>query len=332
MIIEEYQHSSTETNSTSEELSLESHEAMTKGGEFKPKFTTGTTTRQKRSYEFLLGLVNNNSKFQVTNTEDDIRIPRRDKVFSGDLGAGELLLEMMVKIAAHPDQWEQVHSLLQKIDNDLMTSKKIISEMDTTSSEKSVTENNVESNKGIEINKKFSSDKEGKHSINKEMARQNKTKLNNTEVAQAELVELNDSYHKPKNISQKALKTNQWTYGIVTNVVPDSSVDQREDSFSRYQAQTKPMKSSFPRNFAYHRVTGNPLYHNNINNNPKAYIAVSVIAPKPINDRPTDEDLVLENELRELKPWTHNQNLKNMASIRSRWVIQSDKEKAAYTP
>lgn len=84
IIEEEYQQSSTEANSTLEELSLESHEAMTKGGEFKPKFTTATasttSTRQKRSYEFLLGLVNNNSKFQVTNTEDDMRIPRRDKV------------------------------------------------------------------------------------------------------------------------------------------------------------------------------------------------------------------------------------------------------------
>lgn len=84
IIEEEYQPSSAETNSTSEELSFESHEAMTKGGEFKPKFTTATasttTSRQKRSYEFLMGLVNNNSKFQVTNTEDDIRIPRRDKV------------------------------------------------------------------------------------------------------------------------------------------------------------------------------------------------------------------------------------------------------------
>lgn len=36
------------------------------------------------------------------------------QVFSGDLGASELLLEMMVKIAAHPDQWEQVHNLLRK--------------------------------------------------------------------------------------------------------------------------------------------------------------------------------------------------------------------------
>ncbi|KAK9731453.1 hypothetical protein QE152_g13641 [Popillia japonica] len=35
-------------------------------------------------------------------------------IFAEDLGASELLLEMMVKIAAHPDQWEQVHNLLRK--------------------------------------------------------------------------------------------------------------------------------------------------------------------------------------------------------------------------
>lgn len=77
----------------------------------------------------------------------------------------------------------------------------------------------------------------------------------------------------------------------------------------------------FPRNFAYHRVTGKPFNTNNKSKNPKAYIAVSVIAPKPMAK---SEDVSLENELKELKPWTHKQNLRNMAAIRSRWLIQSD--------
>jgi len=75
------------------------------------------------------------------------------------------------------------------------------------------------------------------------------------------------------------------------------------------------------KNFAYHRVTGNPL-----NKKPKAYIAVSVIAPKSMQSevKPTHMDeTILENELKELKPWTHQGNLKNMADIRSNWLIQS---------
>lgn len=189
----------------------------------------------------------------------------------------------------------------------------------------------------IEINKKLEDSDSIKYSIVKEHSdatRRNKTKADNIQLQQTALRDEKELNPDVKNITNDALKTNQWSYGIVNEKEPNLSMDNNEDALTtRYpwNVQTKPAKSAYPRNFAYHRVTGNPLYHNNLNSNPKAYIAVSVIAPKPINERPIDDDMVLENQLRELKPWTHNQNLKNMASIRSRWVIQSDKDKAAYT-
>lgn len=31
-----------------------------------------------------------------------------------NIAASELLLELMVRIAAHPDQWDEVHELLRK--------------------------------------------------------------------------------------------------------------------------------------------------------------------------------------------------------------------------
>ncbi|XP_017779384.1 PREDICTED: uncharacterized protein LOC108564777 [Nicrophorus vespilloides] len=92
-------------------------------------------------------------------------------------------------------------------------------------------------------------------------------------------------------------------------------------------SEMKPSKNRY-QHFSYHRVTGNPMQ---FNKNPKAYIAVSVIAPKPVQ-RNSEDDLTLENELKELKPWTHQQNLKNMAQIRSKWIIQSNDRKQLYAP
>lgn len=44
----------------------DSHEAMN-NRPLKPKITS--SIREKRSYEFLIGLLNNNSRYEVTNTE-----------------------------------------------------------------------------------------------------------------------------------------------------------------------------------------------------------------------------------------------------------------------
>lgn len=97
------------------------------------------------------------------------------------------------------------------------------------------------------------------------------------------------------------------------NTLPPESYHLRNNQFKPY-----------PKTFAYQRVTGRPMY---LQKNPKAYIAVSVIAPKYINSGTKDEDMILEKELRQLKPWTHDQNLKNMASIRSRWIIQREDDR-----
>lgn len=45
---------------------------------------------------------------QTTEEED------KSEEEDNNVAASELLLELMVKIAAHPDQWDDVHELLRK--------------------------------------------------------------------------------------------------------------------------------------------------------------------------------------------------------------------------
>ncbi|CAG9762315.1 unnamed protein product [Ceutorhynchus assimilis] len=60
------------------------------------------------------------------------------------------------------------------------------------------------------------------------------------------------------------------------------------------------------KNFAYHKVTGKPAH---LKKNPTAYIAVSAISPKPSEP---GEDLILETELHQLKPWKNKVTTKKV--------------------
>lgn len=75
--------------------------------------------------------------------------------------------------------------------------------------------------------------------------------------------------------------------------------------------------------FTFHRVTGKPLhYRSNYDKTTarNAYVAVSVIGPK-------NKDNLLEDELRQLKPWNHQDNLNKMENLRKKWFIQPDRQK-----
>lgn len=135
------------------------------------------------------------------------------------------------------------------------------------------------------------------------------------------------SSSKKENLTAQATKENAWPEFKESSTYPTQNKE-LPAAKTLYPWQNRaPNKNPFQRNFgfAYHRVTGKPSAHlsspelNHRTHN--AYIAVSVIAPKEHYDR---KDKLLENQLRQLKPWNHNQNLKNMATIRSNWVIQND--------
>lgn len=290
----------------------DSHEAMN-NRDLSSKQSKGN--REKRSYEFLMGLVNNNSRFEVTNVDLPTPNNRKKNLISNN----QALLELMIKIASDPEQWEKVHRLLQKIDNDLLTSKKLfdsiqnsIEDIDNFSSISRYVKNEVNTTKqdveNVTIARNNANTTE--HSDN--------SKINDDKI-QKMVVILNDKKQKPSTAHiDEALKSNRWPdFQSEGKVVYKPNSDN-----SRYQWQSglNSESKTYPRNFAYHRVTGNPLYHSNFDKNPKAYIAVSVIAPKPLHSRSQEEDLILENELRQLKPWTKKQNHNSMREINTRWL------------
>nr|XP_023030506.1 uncharacterized protein LOC111518320 [Leptinotarsa decemlineata] len=274
----------------------DSHEAMNNREEILPKI------REKRSYEFLMGLINNNSRYEVTKVESEISTQKSTDISEKNVGASEILLELMVRIAAHPDQWNRVHKLLQSIDQDLVSSKNVFDKL--KNSMKQQTHANVSSLKDDDILE------ENVHYQRNES--KPKSDHNNTKKFERDYDRKNNRWptFDDGSASVKFVNSN------------DTKVNGSRAAKTSWLS--KPNRPTYPKNFAYHRVTGKPI---SLNQSPKAYIAVSVIAPKPANTRSNQEDITLENELRQLKPWTHNQNLQNMASIRSRWVIETEKDK-----
>ncbi|KAF5304915.1 hypothetical protein FQR65_LT00799 [Abscondita terminalis] len=230
------------------------------------------SNREKRSYEFLMGLVNNNSKFEVTNV--DLPTPNDRK--KDQISKNQALLELMIKIASDPEQWEKVHRLLQN---------------------------------ATKINVPKKDDNELKKMV----------------------VILNDKKQKPSVTHlDEALKSNRWPdFQSEGKVVYKPNNDNTKYN---WQQEINTESKTYPRNFAYHRVTGNPLYHSNFDKNPKAYIAVSVIAPKPLHSRSQEEDLILENELRQLKPWTTKQSYDRPGGINPRWIMPTENNKNTNAP
>lgn len=307
------------SSSSSEEGPPDSHEAM-HNRELKPKLTVSSAGgRDKRSYQFLVGLVKNQSRFEMTRArksdgddmdgiEKDLQDVGRSYADSDDkidMRAAGDLMEMLVKISSHPKEWKSVHEMLVEIDNDLQKSKRILDEIDKTPSNSTAPKNN------ISANEKKSHTPEHREYIN------SKQKVHDYIHADAEQRQTDMKKWPPFDETFASNQPQRQTEHNLELIPHSQNVNNNG---------ADPTKVSYPHNFAYHRVTGKPLYHHTNSNSkgPKAYIAVSVIAPKNPIER---DEMNLENELRQLKPWTHQQNLRNMADIRSKWVIQSSKER-----
>lgn len=123
-----------------------------------------------------------------------------------------------------------------------------------------------------------------------------------------------DSYNTMKNISKSTYRANDWQEYNNENYAP--YLDTQREKIIKYPRQHE--NGNNYRGFEYRVVTDRPLQHHS--KSPKAYIAVSLIAPKPIE---SDEDLILENELRQLKPWPHRQQIE---PYQMRWMKKSNKQ------
>lgn len=123
-----------------------------------------------------------------------------------------------------------------------------------------------------------------------------------------------------KNKTNVAIENNSWPTFDFTSKSTNSKeyvLDNNEIGKYPWQLQSKSKAPYQHNNFVYHRVTGQPNLAN-FNKNPKAYIAVSVIAPKPLDS----ENIELENELRRLKPWNRNRK-----AFREPWEEDSGQNK-----
>ncbi|XP_045476294.1 uncharacterized protein LOC123681943 isoform X2 [Harmonia axyridis] len=246
---------------------------------------------------------------------------KSDEETTNDLGAGELLLELLVKITANPDQWSRVHKLLRQIDQDILTSKKLIEDY----------QNNTRKIQTILEGVENPPHQEQTTTTPPPMVEKSKKKYKQDEINK-EVAMISDNGQPDINTGLfmntiiSTTSTKEWpTFeneeSKVTFVNNELSSNAPTDRIKQADSESSTTKA-YPKYFSYHRVTGKPIF---INRNPKAYVAVSVVAPKSPEVH-SDEDLELEDELRQLKPWTHSQNLKNMESIRSRWIIDTSKE------
>lgn len=231
--------------------------------------------RTKRSYEFLMGLINNNSRYLVTKDEPTINNLEK-KQQREDLGTSERLLELMVKIASNPEQWEKVHRLLQQIDKDITASKQLVENLRLQSSN--------------------------------EHQRTNKTKnivRTSSQVANSTL--LNKELPLPADNGQMGKNLSDFSWPKFPTNSPSVNFILNTPTVSPIKDSNLGLAKTYPKYFSYHRVTGKPF----VNKDTKAYIAVSV---KTGSEEESSEDLELEHELRQLKPWTKSkyQNLKSV--------------------
>lgn len=120
-----------------------------------------------------------------------------------------------------------------------------------------------------------------------------------------------------KNLTEIKPKTNSWPEFKQTDQQYGSIRTSYEQDYFDENMKFQPdqLNRNRHRQFEYRVVTDRPFVHSKT---PKAYIAVSLIAPKPMH--PQEDDFLLESELRQLKPWPLQQDYQDVEPLQSRWV------------
>lgn len=180
---------------------------------------------------------------------------------------------------------------LEKIDNDIVTSKKILNNLesaDTTTPEPTTI---TTPSSTTEIQE-------------------------NTTVGEVQrlIILLDNEEQKTKN------RTHQKAWPDLDEATKKEPTEKTTENL--YPWNKKPPSFSKEKEFTFHRVTGKPLhYRSNVDKTTarNAYVAVSVIGTK--------NDKVLEDQLHQLKPWNHQDNLNRMETLRKRWFLQPDRQK-----
>lgn len=122
----------------------------------------------------------------------------------------------------------------------------------------------------------------------------------------------NVSQHQPNSFSNLKENNQQFVFSS-SNREPDNFV--KDTPQMKFKQDPAPNNKNRHHQFEYRVVTDRPFVHSKT---PKAYIAVSLIAPKPIESQ--EDDFFLENELRELKPWPLHQDYQEPEHIHRSWI------------
>lgn len=203
----------------------------------------------------------------------------------------------------------------ENIDEDLQASKKIVDDIQHKRSE---TEQQFETS---ESKKRENSDDV---QVEPQEAVYGSVLRDPEEFGPARLPEMDEKSSGLKNITESRAKTNNWPefkqndqqFGSVRTSYLDEHLSQM-----KFHSQATPVNRNRHRQFEYRVVTDRPFIHSKT---PKAYIAVSVIAPKPME--PQDDDFLLESELRQLKPWPLRQDYQDMEPLQTRWAKKAQQD------
>lgn len=194
---------------------------------------------------------------------------------------------------------------LGKIDNDIVTSKKLLADL----------ENNEE---------EYSSTSPPDVQTTALPSTINADNLENATVSEVQrlIILLDNEEQESKNRNKS--KTNEM-WPNLDNQKTDDKETAGNDLLTTRNMFWNNKKPNFAKEkeFLFHRVTGKPLNYRSNYDKPtarNAYIAVSVVGPK-------NKDNLLEDELRQLKPWNHQDNLNRMENLRKKWFLQPNRQK-----
>lgn len=180
--------------------------------------------------------------------------------------------------------------ITEKIDSDILTSKKLLTDLEE---EKQEEETSTMPPSTTEIPSPVT-----------------ETTENQTSEVQRLIILLDNNQSRTKN------NTRKWP-----NLDEDPPPTEKISTENLYP-WNKPIKNTLSKEkeFTFHRVTGKPLHYRP--NEDKATARNAYVAVSAIGQDGGGKDALLENELRQLKPWSHQDNLNRMEKLRKKWFLQ----------
>ncbi|XP_025831697.1 uncharacterized protein LOC108741393 [Agrilus planipennis] len=200
-----------------------------------------------------------------------LEIRSENEIEAGTLNATEQLLELIVKITADPHHWRQALNLIEK------------------------TKNYAEVKNRKEVsNKPLQQDLEELRNLAKDRKKPHYYYTYNLKTAQKN--NSSATYSKIKKVGNEMTTNNNGT--LMRNM--NASIKNINLNTNNQQILQNNHNFNKDNTFAYEKFKGQARNYPLLNKRPKAYIAISLIAQKPLR-----EESILDQELKYLKQWPH---------------------------